>query len=59
MTTTLQTFRSLPRIVTRGVLSAFWEVESNIFSLKPLDFGNAKLLESPSQQGEALYPLKP
>ena len=30
-----------------------------IFSLKPLDFGNAKLLESPSQQGEALYPLKP
>ena len=33
MTTTLQTFRSLPRILTRGVLSAFWEVESNI--LKP------------------------
>ena len=24
MTTTLQTFRSLPRIVTRGVLSVFW-----------------------------------
>ena len=23
----------------------------DIFSLKPLDFGNAKLLESPSQQG--------
>ena len=29
-----------------------------VFSLKPLDFGNAKLLESPSRQGEALYPLK-
>ena len=30
-----------------------------IFSLKPLDFGNAKLLESPGQQGETLSPLKP
>ena len=30
-----------------------------IFSLQPLDFGNAKLLESPSQQRETLYPLKP
>jgi len=30
-----------------------------IFSLKPLDFGDAKLLESPGQQGEILYPLKP
>ena len=29
-----------------------------IFSLKPLDFGNAKLIESPGQQGETLYPLK-
>ena len=33
MTTTLQTFRSLPRIVTRGVLSAFWWLESNILDL--------------------------
>ena len=33
MTTTLQTFRSLPRIVTRGVLSVFWGVESNILDL--------------------------
>ena len=33
MTTTLQTFRSLPRIVTRGVLSAFWWLEFNILDL--------------------------
>ena len=38
MTTTLHTFRSLPRILTRGVLSAFWEVESNI-----LDLGNPQV----------------
>jgi hypothetical protein len=30
-----------------------------IFPLKPLDFGNATLIESPGEQGEALYPLKP
>ena len=38
MITTLQTFRSLPRIVTRGVLSVFWGVESNI-----LDLGNPQV----------------
>ena len=33
MTTTLQTLRSLPRIVTRGVLFVFWGVDSNILDL--------------------------
>ena len=33
MITTLRTLRSLPRIVTRGVLSVFWGVESNFRDL--------------------------
>ena len=50
---TLETFRSWSPIIFLAKLIFY------IFSLKPLDFGNAKLLESPSQHGEALYPLKP
>ena len=40
-----------------------WSPEAKLmfymFSLKPFDFGDAKLLESPGQQGETLYPLRP